>query len=303
MITLKTDTALVDIDNWEEIRKRIQFREKLDPTEHKLEAIIGRYVEKDWVRCGLTCCNQEHMKGYLVKTVQGLETNIGKDCGKTHFGVDFENLSRVFEQDLIATRNREILWNTRFRTEEIEELIGRLRSEQHGADWIQRNLRVLTTPNSGCPDVVVAAIRKMTKSGNSKIIHERDATDQEIRSIEVAQGKTVAKPYLIEDPKGELKGIAAFSPENDLRNLLVLELDEKLKKFTACDIDSLTKDQLKTWARWAGSIDVTLERAQAAIEIGRSLLTKENLSPFLETLERRDDRIGFQSFIRSLGRA
>lgn len=301
MITLKTDTALVDIDNWQEILDRVQFRKKIDPTEHKLEAIIGRYVEKDWVRCGLTSCNREHMKGYLVKTVHGLETNIGKDCGKTHFGVDFENLSRIFEQDLIAARNREILWNTRFRTEEIEELIGRLRSGEHGADWIQRNLQVLTTPNSGCPAAVVGAIRKMTKSGNSRIVLERVATEQEIRSLEVAQGRAVAKPHLIEDPKGDLKGMSAFRPENDLRSLLVLELDEKLKQFKTCDIDSLAKDQLKTWARWAGSIDVTIERAQTAVDIGRTLLTKDNLSPFLEILERKDDRIMLQSFIRSLG--
>ena len=142
----------------------------------------------------------------------------------------------------------------------------------------------------------------MTKSGNSRIVFEREATEQEIRSLEVAQGRAVAKPYLIEDPKGDLKGISAFSPENDLRSLLVLELDERLKQFKTCDIDSLAKDQLKTWARWAGSIDVTIERAQMAVEIGRTLLTKENLSPFLEILERKDDRIMLQSFIRSLGR-
>jgi hypothetical protein len=300
MITLRTDTGLLDIDSWQEIRDRIQFREKLNPADHELETIFGRYAEKDWLRCGLTTCNHEHMKGYLVKTKLGLETNIGKDCGKTHFGVDFEELSRTFEQDLTASRNREILWATWFRLEEIESTIGSIRSSEHGADWIQSLLKRLQTPNSGCPEVVVKAIGRMVKNGDSRILVERKATPDELRSFEASQLGSAAAPKFIEETKGNLKGVGAFRPENDLRRLLIIEVAERLKQFKSCDIDSLSNSELKDWARWSGRIDINIELSRLAVDEGRSLLTKSNLGQFFEIIDRKDDKLLFQSFVRSL---
>ena len=56
----------------------------LDPSQHKLKQILGHYIEKEWKPCGLSNCHQLHGKGYYVVTESGLETNIGKDCGKKY---------------------------------------------------------------------------------------------------------------------------------------------------------------------------------------------------------------------------
>jgi hypothetical protein len=37
---------------------------------------------------------------YVVATTHGIETNIGKDRGKTYFGVNFETMSKQFDRDI-----------------------------------------------------------------------------------------------------------------------------------------------------------------------------------------------------------
>lgn len=300
MITLKTDTTLIDIDSWDDILKRVAFRAKLNPTENPLKAIFGRYVEKEKIHCGLTTCNQRHNKGYLVKTEFGLETNIGKDCGKTYFDVDFYDLARAFERGVKESRNRELLWSTSFRIEEIEASIAEIRNEAFGAVWVKRQLMTLTTPNSGCPEAVVKALKRVVKSGTSIVTTDREASESEVRAEEMAQGRTIPRPHYVEEPIGELDGLAALAPENDLKTILVHEVEEKLKTFGALNIDELSFDDLRDWARWAGAIDGNLEHARRAVALGRKLLTKNNLVVLSSFAEKKVDRELFQRFLSSL---
>ncbi|MEF9443407.1 hypothetical protein OWT26_25875 [Burkholderia sp. 1A5] len=107
LITINTDKQLIRVDTWDAILERAGFTNDLDPKQHELKAIIGRYAFRDKLRCGLSSCHTPHNRGYIVVTKSGLETNIGKDCGKTHFGVDFNDMSRQFERDVTEKENRE----------------------------------------------------------------------------------------------------------------------------------------------------------------------------------------------------
>ncbi len=78
----------------------------MNSSEHQLEAIIGRYSFLDKIKCGLSNCHTPHGRGYIVTTKAGLQTNIGKDCGKTYFGVDFETLPKKFDRDMTAAESR-----------------------------------------------------------------------------------------------------------------------------------------------------------------------------------------------------
>lgn len=302
MITLKTDATLVDIANWDEILNRVAFRQKLNPTIDPLKAIFGRYVEKDEIHCGLTTCNRPHKKGYLVKSESGLETNIGKDCGKTHFDIDFDDLARAFERDVTESRNRELLWSTLFRVEEIEASLAEIRNEPFGAVWVRRQLNAISTPNSGWPDVVLHALKRVLKSGTNLVSVEREANEAEIKSLEMSQGRTFPKPHYVEEPIGELDGLAAFSPENDLRVLLVFEIEEKLKTFAGLSIDELSFNELRDWAKWARAIDSNFEHARRSIALGRRLLTKKNLAVLEQFAEKKVDRELFQQFLSSLSK-
>jgi len=109
MITINVNDEIVKVDTWEDIVQRPFYRGDLDPGKHELGSIIGRYLFGEKVRCGLSNCHTPHGRGFLVKTKDGLETNIGKDCGSTYFGVDFDDQSRQFERDLAERDGRELL--------------------------------------------------------------------------------------------------------------------------------------------------------------------------------------------------
>ena len=95
MIVLNTGKELVRLESWADIEGRPGYSDNLDPSQHKLSAILGQYAFSAQIRCGLSNCHTPHHRGYLVVTQSGRETNIGKDCGKTYFGVDFEALAAV----------------------------------------------------------------------------------------------------------------------------------------------------------------------------------------------------------------
>ena len=141
MIVLNTLKEIIRVEKWTDITERPGFSGDLDPSESKLDAIIGRYAFKDYVRCGLSNCHTPHGRGYIVVTKDGHETNIGKDCGKNYFGVDFETLSNKFDRDITEKENREKLWSFFFRTEEVAAQVAVIRTEQRGANWVfKRNV-------------------------------------------------------------------------------------------------------------------------------------------------------------------
>ena len=125
MIVLGNQRELIRVETWEDITTRPGFDGNLNPANQKLASIIGQYGFKDQVPCGLSNCHTLHQRGYIVVTKEGRETNIGKDCGKNYFGVDFEELSAKFTRDIREKENREKLWSLSFRLEDVNAQIYR----------------------------------------------------------------------------------------------------------------------------------------------------------------------------------
>ena len=146
MITLNTDNGLVRVERWEDIETLPGYVNDLNPSQHKLKTIRGRYLFKDYIKCGLSNCHTPHGKGYIATTTDGLTTNIGKDCGKKDFGVDFETLSDQFDRDVTAAENRDRLGSFSFQLEEFEDRIRQLREGQSGADWVHKKSQHLLRP-------------------------------------------------------------------------------------------------------------------------------------------------------------
>lgn len=276
MIVLNSDKEIVRVDSWSDITDRAGFTGNLNPAEHTLVSIIGRYAFKDYVPCGLSNCHTPHGRGYIVVTKDGRETNIGKDCGRTYFGVDFETLSNKFDRDMTEKENREKLWNFYFRCEEVAEHVTSIRTEACGANWVYKQLNALQNIRE-VPAPVVRRIAAMAKVRDQNVTYEREATEIEIEQLEQAQGRRLMRPHYVSIPIGKLEGLEAFFPENNLKVLLVDGVSERIKELNAANIDTLTFEQLRKWARWLGELDEVLERAARAVRSGRALLTQENL--------------------------
>ena len=95
-LEVRIDRELLRFEHPDQWRERPGWRLRISLSEHNLARIVGGYhLGRDlWQHCGL--CNTEHGRGYVVGTTEGLETQIGKDCGARHLGAKFEELERQF---------------------------------------------------------------------------------------------------------------------------------------------------------------------------------------------------------------
>ena len=301
MITINTDKGLVKVSSWEEIVERAGFTDNLNPKEHELRAIIGRYMFGDKVRCGLSDCHTPHTRGYLVATKGGRETNIGKDCGSKYFGVDFEDQARQFDRDLAAKDNRELLWSVRFGLDELEGKIAVLRAGNDGADWVHKNASALQNP-AKVPVEITRKFADFVKQKSGRLTSQRMATQQEIENLETLQGRRLQQPHYLDEAVAEVRGIEALYSENSLQQLLAVKLEENIKVFKSKNIDTLSAKDLTYWSKWSQSIAQTLEAARDAVGHGRALLTRKNLRPLLEYggLAKQEDSERFTAFLATL---
>ena len=282
MITLNGEKELTRIHDWADIVARPDFDGELDPTAHELEAIIGSYALRDKIPCGLSNCRTPHGRGYLVATKDGRTTNIGKDCGRVYFGVDFETMLSQFTRDIAAKEHRERLWSFSFRSDEMNAAVANLRKGDErsaGADWVHKKTRPLLVLNSGCPAPIVRRIVQLLRTGGDEVLGIREATREEIARDEAMSGRTVKRPHYVEVVIGRIGHLDALRAENDLREILIVDLESNLKAFADLDIDNLLPSQLSFWSKWVSGVERSLERASESIRLGRALLTRENLAP------------------------
>jgi hypothetical protein len=300
VITISTEKGLIKVDSWDDIKTRIGFVDNLNPDAHDLDSIIGRYVFGDKVRCGLSNCHTPHTKGYIVATKDGQETNIGKDCGKTYFGVDFELQARQFDRDITEQDNREILWNFTFQLEELEAKIVALRVGVKGADWVYKHSQVLINPSPRVPLEVVRRMSSLAKTKSNILYAQREATKQETEDLEIIQRKKIERPHYIDVQIAKILGIEALYVENDLRKLLVIDLEENIKLFKAENIDNMSYEHLARWKKWSDSVELTFETATIAVSTGSALLDNQNLAPLLKILEKEPEKALFGTFLESI---
>lgn len=300
MITLNNEKELVRIERWQDILDRPDYKANIDPAVIQLEAIIGSYTLLEPVPCGLSTCHQPHNRGYLVSTKNKLVTNIGNVCGKNHFSVDFQTLRNKFNRDVRVKAQKESLRAFSSRIPEYEEKISELRGGEFGADWVHKLTNKLKTPNMGVPNLIYRELQRMLRNGTNEIRIQRKATNKEIEVQETILGRSVERPYMIEEGIGVLEGLSALSEENNLRKILVEDLQSGIERISSMEIESATEHQLSVESKWAGEIEAKLERAERAIDVGRRLLEKRNLTQLLKVVDEHSDIKLFKVLLNGL---
>ncbi len=249
-------------DQW---RARPGWRERISLSEHNLARIIGGYnLGRDlWQHCGL--CNREHGRGYVVATTEGLETQIGKDCGLTHLGARFEELERQFTAAM----------ETQDRMKRLRELLGR-RGE------------LLASAKRAAEDCDRAA------SSVSAILHkiEREPTLQDAFRKALASDGAVYFESRVSDDEFEvtrrrfrrevvarIDGISAaskLSPKHAIRDTvmpLVHSLTEEM-------LSGLTNKSLAAKAKEADTATSVLIDADAYLALARRFTANRNWQAF-----------------------
>jgi hypothetical protein len=305
MITLNSERGLVRIASWGDIESVPGFTADIDPKTVKLKEIIGSYTFDALIPCGLSTCHQPHGNGFLVAAADGRVTNIGRICGKKHFDVEFTQMSRIFLAAVRAQHNREFLGGLKNRLPGITTEVATIRSEAHGAAWINTRVNQLTGKSTALPTPIINEVRQAVRRGDGTLIIERAATQQEreersaavdVKGLEHLRRNV---SFVIEDRVGQLDGFPALAPGNGLREILGA-IEPFLTALTEADIESLPDKQLRELSRVGGELDTNLERLRSIVAAGRRLLTRQNIQQLSRFLVRREDIKAFDIFLRDL---
>lgn len=299
MITLNTEKGLVRIESWNDVLEMAGFTVDIDPETVKLKSIMGSYAFKDFIACGLSSCHQPHGKGYLVELADGRVTNIGQDCGKTYFSVNFEEMRVVYDRERRAKERRETLVSLQHQLPAIEERIRLLKESPLSGTWVHKLSQSLTGATTGLPSEVTTLVKKLLRARSGRLTQQRIATKEERERLQ-ASGQRLEKETYVEDLVGQLDGIAALYPENDLRKLLVKKLRGELDELVLADVDQLDDRSLARLAKWSEEIEPTLVRAAEVIGLGQRLFLQANIRQLMTYIPSKDGQKSMASFIAQL---
>jgi hypothetical protein len=302
MITLNTEKGLVRLDSWDDVMSRPGYVANLDPRTTRLVEVLGNYTLFPFLQCGLSTCHTSHGKGYLVVTSDGRETNIGQDCGRKYFGLEFKRLAKAFDQHEQNQRRRVALVALQHRIPTIEARIATLMDEPLGARWVNRHATRLIDPLKGLPKAVTNIMGGLLRRRTGALTRSRVATKEDLQLMR-AQGQRIQSgANYIEEVIGQVEGISALYKENDLRRLLVLDM-ANLALIKGLDIDSMKDKMLRDLAKWGESVEPALAQAEEALATGRRLLTQANMRQLLAFTTSREDRQTLTAFIAELPEA
>lgn len=300
MITLNTEKDLIRISTMEEMESRPGFLKDLNPQQHELKSIIATYRFKDKVPCGFSNCHTPHLKGYIITTKSGHETNIGHQCGKREFGVSFENLRRTFDRDLKEKEFRETLYKFNRNIENFTAEIELIRNE---AGYFHKRCRELTHTGT-LPNRLVNEVRRMIRDRSASIYVYRETSDTDrqlqkasFQSFDFSPKKNSVARYQSEKI-GELKGIEALYPENDLRELLIKNLKYNLDELSELEVDHLNYRDLKKWSGWVGEAPVLLQKVKSSINKAKVCFVKENVRQLEAYLDDYSDEARFRNWVK-----
>jgi len=299
MIRLNTDKGWARIDSWDDVLTRPGFVTDVDPKAVTLKSIIGSYALSTFLPCGLSTCHTPHGRGYLVTTNDGRETNIGKDCGKKYFSVDFESMARTFDRDLRAQERREAIIAFQHKIPGIETRLAELRSGERGAHWVHRNVYQLTNGRDGVPQSVAHVLHGLVRRRNGAITVDRPATPDEIERMR-AQGQRAQHGLtFVTDTVGQLDGASALYAGNDVHELL-FGRGKSIETIKSVDVGKLKDSELRQMSKWIEDIEPLLARSEDWIAAGRRLLTRTNIQQLVQFAQDEKERRAMRAFISLL---
>lgn len=286
MITIKNDRGWENPKCWEDVESLAGYVKDIDPNQVKLKAVIGKYREPELRVCGLSSCHTKHFRGYLVSTTDGRVTNIGVDCGKKHFGVDFDTMSRQLDRDWQNQMHRETIASAQNRIENWEQECSLLLNGEYGGTWLSKQFRALMNRDKGLPQSITKTITDLIKTGNNVLFKERIATKQE-KEIFKETGQKISE--VVREEVGSLKGLSGLGKIEELRNLLPKDLEPNLKVLANIDVNNVDEKELRYWSKWSGDVESKLLSATSIIDDARQFFSKENISLLAEISETRDE--------------
>jgi len=292
MITIKRDRGWEKPESWQDVESIPGYVRDIDPLSIQLDAVVGKYREPELRICGFSNCHTKHFRGYLVTTKDGRITNIGVDCGRKHFGVDFENMSRQLDRDWLNQERRESIFSALGKLDAWKSACDDLMNGKRGASWLSKQHREMQDFKTGLPRSILRSIQEMMRTGRTVLYKERAATEQE-KAFAKETGQRM--PNIVQEEVGTLKGLSGLAK---MEELLPKDLIPNLDAIAEIDVDAATEGDLQFWSKWCGEVDVKVEQAKSIIDSAQIFFHEDNISKLAEISSTKDEERSIMRFAK-----
>lgn len=298
----------ISVKTVEELRDRPLYRESLNFSDGSRELldILGEYTfpETKMVPCGIQGCRTPHMRGFLVVTTDGFETNIGNVCGKKHLGVNFQEKRTAFRQKQSEVRNVEQIF-------EVRQLLATLQPSLDDLELRSgRVARLKIFLNKAHPQLARLILGRaklaQVKLFKTVLMDESEALRQYSHEVE-PDSKGNLEPFehwfarrrpTKSAPAGVLAGLSFW--KYDLHQLLrqdILNTVNELNRLNDFEVAQLTSSELRRYAKWAQTLEPRIHETTLVVLEGESFFSIDNiealrlLEPDLDRSSRREVKV------------
>lgn len=272
--TIKTSADLKVIPGY---LSKVDFSEA---SKRRLDEMLDGYdfTKEDEYPCGIKGCATKHQHGYLVRTTDGILTNIGNRCGKKYLDLDFDRVKKDYTTRRKAADNLESLNNIR----------NNFSPYQSRLDSIVACCIIFARCRKCAfeclPDQLGTAMH-MGRIGVREITRTRRMSKREA-SIHYAQTNTSSKDYegrrpSIDEVIGRLSGLSIFKEDvqDFVRNEIIKPLDE-MKAISDFSLEFLSDKKLEDLSRKTNIAIRQIAKAEDLIDQGFKFYSAENISLF-----------------------
>ncbi|WP_028601382.1 hypothetical protein [Ottowia thiooxydans] len=256
---------------YSDLLRRPSFRTDVDPKLNRLAEVLTPYTFGNEVPCGLTTCHQGHLHGFLVRTTEGHETNIGHVCGRNHFGEDFDIANATYRRNADRRDAVNQILALQERAPAVRQQVTSLVNQQFGVRWVYHLMGCL---NRRIGAQAYAYLITRAKREDMAVTRVSERSEEDILRLMRDTGKKRDQVRYIEEQVGRLPSMKWLYW--DFKNEVVAGVDEAFRLITEVDPNMETK-RLKDASKLCFGWDVTLRTAQAHLEDAMRFLAADNL--------------------------
>lgn len=267
-------STLLRFESPKDFTSRRAYQAEIDSSLHQLDRILGGYSfgKDNYTHCGLKGCRTLHGKGYVVQTLDGIETNIGKDCGTRHFGQRFEDLEGQFTRLVEESARRDRVQDAiRKKDVTIQRTSALLKDCLHWETEVDKLFKEIDREKS-----LVSVLREAIRTGGALVI------DRQLSRAE--RELSGGSQQYIRETVGRLYGLSVIGMKK-----VSIEIQGEalapLHELSDDQLSAMSNNAVEKKAKWLGELDTTLQRAESYIESAREFCAQKNWRAFAQAFE------------------
>ncbi|MCC8366540.1 hypothetical protein J8V57_09630 [Xenorhabdus sp. PB61.4] len=317
MIYIKNAGSFEKLKDWEILVKRVNFQQEVDLSSKKLLDAFGFYELSAKQPCGIKSCRKQHYKGVLVITEDGIETNIGHNCGFRIFGVKFENLATELTKRVNYYKTLTAVKEAKSKVWEYWQLAAKFQVGERNLQWVAHNFmdikdisiigrsayqNIMRLAGSGNGKVTISRRKTAEESDMEDVMSDKDHSHLQPLDNETDKNK---KPQYKQVVIGTIQHCESVLSDYDVALIYERDVKNVLNALDECNPDSMHQNKLTSLHIKVSKLDERIRFIEERIKKAQVFLTQTNLAPLYAKIESqrnvsKKDKELFSAFLLTL---